>query len=123
MVHHSVPSETQPPEEQRRHQQLRSFQMYTKLSILSDSDRISISNRGTLNGKLLKRRDNSDIKCSRFPEFQQGKKISIGRELDDDTGDGTSFLGAKAADWAAEKMMSLRELCRWMRSPLPLQPT
>ena len=58
-----------------------------------------------------------------FPRFQQGKKISAGRELDDDTRDGTSFLGAKAADWAAEKMVSLRELCRWMRSPLPLQPT
>ena len=43
--------------------------------------------------------------------FQQGKKISAGRELDDDTRDGTSFLGAKAADWAAEKMVSLRELC------------
>ena len=49
-----------------------------------------------------------------FPRFQQGRKILAGWELDDDTKDGTSFLGAKAADWAAEKMTSLRELCQWM---------
>ena len=41
--------------------------------------------------------------------------------MTDDTRDWTSFLGAKAADCAAETMMSLRELCQWMRSPLPLQ--
>ena len=58
-----------------------------------------------------------------FPCFQQGRKILAGWELDNDSRDGTSFLGAKAADWAAEKMTSLRELCQWMRSPLPLQPT
>ena len=37
--------------------------------------------------------------------------------------DGTSFLGAKAADWVVENTASWIELCRRILSPLPPQAT
>ena len=43
-----------------------------------------------------------------FPCSNKGRRY----QLDDDTRDGTSFVGAKAADWAAEKVVCLRELRR-----------
>ena len=36
--------------------------------------------------------------------------------------EGISFFGARAADWAAEKSASQRELCRQILSPLPHTP-
>ena len=49
--------------------------------------------------------------------------MSAGWFWEPGTKDGTSFLGAKAAIWAAEKTASQIELCRYIRSPLPPHPT
>ena len=49
--------------------------------------------------------------------------MSAGWEEELGTRDGASSLGARAADWAAEKRASLRALCLLIRSLLPPQPT
>ena len=49
--------------------------------------------------------------------LESGSDWELGTRL------GVSFDGAKAADWAAEKMTSRMSLWREMRSQLPPQPT
>ena len=49
--------------------------------------------------------------------------MSAGRLLVPGIRDGTSSLGARAADCAAEKRMSLRQSCLWIQFPFPPQPT
>ena len=46
------------------------------------------------------------------PLSQFGRKTSAGRDWEQGTRDGNSFLGARAAVWAAEKTASRMELCR-----------
>ena len=50
-------------------------------------------------------------------------KTSAGRLRELGIKDDTSLRGARAADWAAEKIASRRELCRAILSPLPPHPT
>ena len=54
--------------------------------------------------------------------FQQGRKISAERLLEQGKREGAS-LGAKTVEWARGKMTSRRLSCRWIMSPLPLQVT
>ena len=60
-----------------------------------------------------------------LPRFQQGRKMSAGREVDPGMREAVSFIGASAADWAAEKSTSrvsescLHYPCRW-HDDLPL---
>ena len=54
--------------------------------------------------------------------FQQGRKISAERLLEQGKREGAS-LGAKTAEWARGKMTSRRLSCRWIMSPLTLQVT
>ena len=54
-----------------------------------------------------------------WPLCQLGRKMSAGRLRVPGIKDGTSFLGAKAADWAAENTASRIESCRRILSPLP----
>ena len=53
------------------------------------------------------------------PRLQLGRKMSAGRACEPGTRPGASLEGARAADWAAEKMTSLMALWRAIRSPLP----
>ena len=48
--------------------------------------------------------------------------MSAGREREDEIRPGVSLEGARAADWAAEKRMSLMALWWKIRSPLPHSP-
>ena len=57
------------------------------------------------------------------PRLQLGRKTSAGRACEPGTRPGASLVGARAADWAAEKMTSLVALWRAIRSPLPPHPT
>ena len=59
-------------------------------------------------------------KAAGRPLHQLGRNMSAGRDLVPGIRVGTSFRGASAADWAAEKRASRMLSCRWIRSPLPL---
>ena len=59
-------------------------------------------------------------------ESEGGSLASVqadGRCLDPGIREGTSLLGTKAADCAAENKASRRESCRKILSPFPPQPT
>ena len=57
------------------------------------------------------------------PRHQFGRRMSAGRVLKPGTKLGDSFVGARAADWAALNSTSRIALWRAIRSPLPPQPT
>ena len=62
-------------------------------------------------------------RAARRPLHQLGRKMSAGRLLVPRISDGTSFLGARAADCAVAKRVFLRQSCLWIQSPFPPQPT
>ncbi len=57
------------------------------------------------------------------PPLQVGRRMSARRDRELGVTPGASLVGARAADWAAEKITSRMALWRVIRSPFPPHPT
>ena len=93
------------------------------LLFLPDPQSMPLSTCSTGQGEGLQSGDCRHIQGSRTTPAPIGEEISAGRLLVPGISDGTFFLKARAADYAAAKRVSLRQSCLWIRSPFPPQPT